>query len=151
MNITSHYPWPVLGDEDAVSGIFDPITEITFDKNTIGVRGNFNLNNKTIQDLISDGHAHYVLKLTCKATHITQCYFFSENKFEVLVPADDLRGIVKLDYFVLAKTDINRYVNETAHEDYEGAEAQVSISCGDVLAEADSEKFDVILPCRMLQ
>ena len=32
MNITSRYPWPVLGDGDAVAGTFAPITEIDLGK-----------------------------------------------------------------------------------------------------------------------
>jgi len=144
MNITSHYPWPVLGDQDAVSGIFEPIVEVAFDKNTITVRGIFNLDNKTIQELIINGKARFVLKLTCKATHITKCYSFSENKFEILTPANDLRDIVKLEFFVLANDNIGDYLNEATHEDYGGSEAKVFVSYGDVLAEAESYKFDAL-------
>ena len=142
MSTIARYPWPVLGDGDAVSGTFAPIVEIAFGKDIINIRGNFNLDNKTIQDLISGGRAHYVLQITCKATHLRQCHPFTNNQFEISVPAVEVRGIVQLDYLVLATTDIANYVNDASHPDYEGNVASVSLASGDILAEAESEKFD---------
>ena len=142
MNIISRYPWPVLGDGDAVSGTFAPIVEIVRGKDEIKIRGNFNLDNKSIQDLINNGQANYVLQIMCKATHFRKCYLFINNQFEVFVPASELRSIVQLDYLVLAATDIASYINGTAHPDYEGVEANVSLLPGDILAEGESEKFD---------
>ncbi len=142
MNTASRYPWPVLGDEDAVSGTFAPIVKIPSNKETITVRGDFNLDNKSIQDLISDGRASYVLQVTCVATHMRRCYLFTDSQFEVSIPAADIRGVVWLDYFVLATKNIVSYVNEAAHPDYEGAESGVSLTQGDILAEANPDKFD---------
>ena len=140
MNITSHYPWPVLGDNDAVSGIFTPTTQIDLGRETIKIRGNFTLDNKTIQALISEGKANYLLQITCIATHIRQCYLFTKNQFEIVVPSTELRGMVRLDYFVVATKEISDYINEGAHFDYEGA--RVSLTQGDVIAEAQPEKFE---------
>lgn len=142
MNTTSRYPWPVLGDGDAVSGTFAPITEILFGKDAINIRGNFNLDNKSIQDLIESGSAHYVLQVSCRATHLRQCHSFTGTQFEVTIPSPALRGITQLDYFVVANKNILNYVNSSAHPDYEGSESMVSLLQGDILAEAESEKFD---------
>ncbi len=143
MNITSRYPWPVLGDGDAISGTFAPIVEIIFGKDAINIRGNLNLDNKTIQDLISNGWAHYVAQITCKATHLRQCHFFTNSQFEIPpIPATELRGVVQLDYLVVVTKDIPHYINDAAHPDYEGSESSVSLTPGDILAEAVSEKFD---------
>src|SRR3989344_4190383 len=102
MNITSRYPWPVLGDGDAIFGTFAPIIEIIFGKDAINIRGNLNLDNKTIQDLISSGWAHYVVQIACKATHLRQCYSFVNSQFEIPpILATELRGIVQLDYLVV--------------------------------------------------
>lgn len=140
MNTTSHYPWPVLGDSDAVSGIYSPITEVNLSPDTIVIRGDFNLDNKTIQDLISNGKAKYVLQIKCIPTHFRRCHLFANSQFEVSIPTDDLRGIVSLEYFVIATKDILSYVNKSAHPDYDGAE--VDLVSGDVLADGGSEKFD---------
>lgn len=142
MNITSRYPWPVLGDNDAVSGTFAPITEILLGKDQINIRGNFNLDNKSIQDLIDKELAHYILQLTCRATHLRQCYSFTSSQFEVLIPSSELRGVSQLDYFVVATKNIPGYINDSAHPDYEGGESKVSLLPGDILAETKSEKFD---------
>lgn len=142
MNIISRYPWPVLGDGDAVSGTFSPITEIALGKEVINIRGNFNLDNKTIQDLIENDLAHYVLQLTCRATHLRRCFPFTASQFEVVVPATELRGVAQLDYLVVANKDIPDYVNSAAHPDYEGKQSSVSLMPGDILAEGESEKFD---------
>src|SRR3989344_1770715 len=99
MNITSHYPWPVLGDGDAISGTYSPIVEVNLGPDTIVIRGNFNLDNKTIQDLIDSKQAKYVLQITCIATHFRRCHLFTDSQFEVSVPAVDLRGVVSLGYF----------------------------------------------------
>lgn len=140
MNIISHYPWPVLGDGDAVAGTYSPIVEVNLGQDAIVIRGNFNLDNKTIQELINDGKAKYVIQITCIATHFRRCHLFTDSQFEVSIPATDLRGIVSLEYFVIAIKDISSYKNDAAHSDYENA--TVNIAYGDILAEGRSEKFD---------
>lgn len=140
MNITSRYPWPVLGDDNAISGFFSPITEVTLGTDTIVIRGNFNLDNKTILNLIDIGRAKYVLQITCIATHYRRCHLFKDGQFEISVPATDLRGTVSLGYFATATREIPDYVNEAAHFDYEGA--TVNLVPGDILADGGSEKFD---------
>jgi len=72
MNIISHYPWPVLGDGDAVAGVYSPITQVSLSPDTIVIRGNFNLDNQTIQDLISRGQAKYTIQITCIAKFLYQ-------------------------------------------------------------------------------
>lgn len=140
MNIISHYPWPVLGDGDAVAGIYSPITQVSLSPDTIVIRGNFNLDNQTIQDLINSGQAKYTLQITCIATHFRRCHLFADSQFEVSIPATDLRGVVSLEYFVIATKNIPNYKNDVAHLDYENA--TVDLASGDILAEGESEKFD---------
>jgi hypothetical protein len=140
MNIISRYPWPVLGDSDAVSGIFSPIVEVNLGPENIIIRGNFNLENKTIIELIGGGNAKYVMQITCIATHFRRCHLFLDSQFEVSIPAVDLRGVVSLEYFVVAARDIANYINSTAHPDYENA--SVNLAPGDILADGGSEKFD---------
>jgi len=140
MNITSHYPWPVLGDGDAISGTYSPIVEVNLGPDTIVIRGNFNLDNKTIQNLIDSKQAKYVLQITCIATHFRRCHLFTDSQFEVSVPAVDLRGVVSLGYFAVATKDIPNYANNVAHSDYEGA--IVNLVPGDILADGGLEKFD---------
>ena len=98
MNIISHYPWPVLGDGDAVFGTYSPIVEVNLGPDIIVIRGNFNLDNKTIQDLISGKKAKYVMQITCIATHFRRCHLFTDSQFEVSIPAKDLRGVPTLAF-----------------------------------------------------
>lgn len=141
MNIISHYPWPVLGDGDAVSGTYSPINvKVNLGPDTVVIRGNFNLDNKTIQDLISSGRAEYLLQIKCIATHFRRCHLFTDSQFEVSIPSADLRGIVSLEYFVIVTKDVQDYVNISAHLDYENA--TINLVPGDILADGGLEKFD---------
>lgn len=140
MNITSYYPWPVLGDGDAIAGVFSPVTEISLSSDVIKIGGNFNLNNKTIQKLIDNGEAAYTLQIMCTATNFRNCYLFSGSQFDVSLPSTDLRGVVSLEYFVTALKDIVDYLNDDAHLDY--GTTRVDLSPGDILADGGSEKFD---------
>ena len=140
MNITSHYSWPVLGDSDAVAGTYSPIVEVNLDPDTIVIRGNFNLDNKTIQNLIDNDKAKYVIQATCIATHFRQCNTFKDSQFEVSISAADLRGIVSLDYFIVATKKITDYKNDRAHSDYENA--TIDLAPGDILADGGTEKFE---------
>lgn len=140
MNIISRYPWPVLGDGDAVAGVFTPDAKINLGVDNIIIRGIFNLDNKTIQELIGNVKAKYTIQITCVATHFRRCYLFENNQFEITIPAQDLRGIVFLNYFVIAADDILDYKNETAHSDYENLTFR--IMPGDILADGGTDKFE---------
>jgi hypothetical protein len=140
MNIISRYPWPVLGDSDAVTGTFSPIVEVNLGPDNIVIRGNFNLENKTILELINEKKAKYVLQITCIATHFRRCHSFSDSQFDLSIPAVDLRGVVTLEYFVVAIRNIDNYKNSAAHSDYENA--SISLLPGYIVADGGSEKFD---------
>lgn len=140
MNIISHYPWPVLGDGDAIGGSYSPIDEVTLSPDIIDIRGDFNLENKTIHELIDGGKAIYLVQVTCKATYYRKCYPFTNTQFLISIPASDLRGVVSLEYFVLSNKDIPNYKNDAAHPDY--GDVTIDLNAGVVLAFGGMKKFD---------
>lgn len=81
----------------------------------------FDLDNDSLSQLIEGGRAEYVMHIYCKGTMFREVRRFSKAIAEaVVLPANNLRDRVEVDFFVCANAHLEGYENTQAHSDYAG-------------------------------
>lgn len=136
-------PHPVLGRGDDVLGEYK-IAEDGFnvqqdDKKTI-LSVEFVLENKTLEDLISNKKANFNIEVECPATFYRRSFPFTDNKCKVEIEKNDLRNKVIVSFYITANINIPKYIVLGANPDYEDSE--FDIGEGDVLAFAGTTSFN---------
>ncbi|HLF64580.1 MAG TPA: hypothetical protein VI603_12540 [Saprospiraceae bacterium] len=135
------YPHPVLGIEDSVSGKFAIHVSVKASKQTIKIIPVFELNNSTLNRLIQEGNAVFGTHIYCRATMFRKL-IRSEMPIskEIVIPAQELRNRVDLDFFICAVEDIPHYKNDLSHTDYNGY--SFYIEKGEILAYGGKAEFN---------
>jgi len=62
------YPFPVLGNEDDIKGLFKPSMRYTLEPNEVVIECEFELSNPTIEKLIAENKAGYFVQVECGNT-----------------------------------------------------------------------------------
>lgn len=136
------YPHPVVGNRDDVPGAaFQSAIEMTTDKETVYLSATISCSSATINKLIQNGSAEYILHVECSNTLFRKAFGFSDASKQISIPADNLNDAVEVNAFVCAKKKISNYSVDKAHQDY--GDATFEISKGDVLAVSDGHVFPI--------
>ncbi|HON01087.1 MAG TPA: hypothetical protein PLM33_12635 [Acidobacteriota bacterium] len=136
------YPHPVLGNRDDVPGAgFQAALEMSADKECIYIAADVTCSCETLNALLNDGRAAYVLHVECSNTLFRRAYEFREPHHRISIGADNLNDAVEVNVFVRATDRIGGYRLPEAHPDY--ADAAFDIQRGDILAVGEGQVFYV--------
>jgi hypothetical protein len=136
---TKSYPFPVLGNLDDIAGQFNPTLRYSLEPNKVVVESDFNLENSTIENLVSQKSATYLVQVECGSTFYRNVFVTSDNKIRIEIDAQDLRDKVDVSFAVVATKDIPNYDPEGIHPDLAGEPSYVEK--GDVLADGGTGWF----------
>lgn len=129
------YPYPVLtsyGDDIIPSLDFDNIDgTISINENKdYALTVTCKLADSTINKLIYDGKAEFMMEVDCKYTFYRRCYRQSSNVFNIILPKEMMAAKTSFSVFVIAKEDFS-YTSPNFHPDYNGQSFDIEL--GDVL------------------
>lgn len=136
------YPHPVLGNRDDVLGAaFQAALEMSTDKQSVYVSVEVACSCESVNDLLADGRAIFVLHVECSNTLFRKAYEFGERQHRISIPADNLNDAVEVNVFVRATDRIPYYRIPEAHPDY--TDALFDIHRGDILAVGEGQVFHI--------
>ena len=147
-----NFPYPVLKNgDDSISGDIDFSMPdgIIEEEDKFIFKINFNIDNEDIINLINEDKAEFLVEITCSSTLFRKVYKSNNNKVEFEIPKTYLKGKVKGDCLIVAKTDIPNYNNSKAHPDYNNFD--INIKKGDVLAFFGSFDFTADIDYKKLK
>lgn len=133
------YPFPVLGNEDDISGRFNPTMRYTLEPHLIIIESEFELSNTTIEKLVENKRAAYFVQVECGNTFYRRTFTAFESKIKIEIDAGDLRDRVDVSFCVCAMDDIEAYSPEGIHADLAGE--PTFVEAGDVLADGGAGWF----------
>ncbi len=133
------YPYPVLGNEDDIDGVFDVEFHYELSKNEVALHVSFKVRNETIEKLISVGKASYVIETECPATFYRKSFSTKNAEERVSIPAKLLREKVTVGFFICSDTDVKDYMPSKSNPDY--GNISFEIEKGDVLATGGHSTF----------
>lgn len=133
------YPHPVLGNEDDVSGKFDPSYTRAMGRDLVALRFEFKLQNKTLEKLLKEKRAVFTVEVECASTFFRTVFSTYEKEAVFQIDAAKIREAVSLGFFIRATEPIKNYVIDGCHPDYKGFSFE--IDPGDVLAIAGYSEF----------
>lgn len=127
------YPHPVLGIEDDVDGIFQGSFNFSADNEVIKIGPQYKLSNDTLELLIKDEKAEYVMQLYCRSTMYRKTFNFKSTLPDpIVIPSTKFREKVEFDFLICASEQIKNYQNSGSSPDYE--DFSFNIEKGDILA-----------------
>lgn len=135
------YPYPVLGNNDDVTGAFAPTIEGLVDDEVVTISVSYNLEQSEITQLIEDGVAQFVTEARCSGTFFRQSYMSNSVRHGITIPSDRLRERVELNFYVVASTQIDNYSPGSNSPVFEGASC--TVYAGEVLAVGGSASINI--------
>lgn len=140
MKITSQsFPHPVLGIKDDIYGKFETDLNWSCDRSYYYLYPVFNIQNETIEKLINENSAAFLVHVECANTFFRETFVYTNKTPELKIIAEKLRDKVDISFFVSATKPIDHYKNSAVHEDYNGQE--FNIEKGDILAYGGETTF----------
>lgn len=148
------YPHPVLGhsidgEEDVTGVMFQAAVDPRYDQVAVFFDVRIDCSSTTLQRLIADGKAEYVIHVECGQTFCRHVERFATQNHSFVIAKDLLNGTVEVVPLVVAKEPIENYTIDGAHPDFSGI--SFSIEEGDILAIGDAFKIDVDITFDALQ
>lgn len=137
------FPYPVLCSfsGDYTNDAFDLDVEITNQFNQLYLIGTFKLTSPSIDKLILDDKADFLVHIECGLTSFRKALSFKENTFKLPIERHLIKGKLEINGFIVAKEDIKSYTSNNFDEMYEGL--QFDIDKGNILAVTD--RIDAII------
>lgn len=133
------YPFPVLGNEDDISGRFNPSLRYTLEPHTVVIESEFELSNPTIEKLVNEKKAAFFVQVECGNTFYRRTFTTYEPKIKIEIQAGDLRDRVDVSFCICATQDIEEYSPDGIHPDLAGE--PTTVEAGDVLADGGTGSF----------
>lgn len=133
-------PHPVLGISDDVGKfVYIPNFSVSLGKENISLQTENQLDNPTLNQLISEKKALFCTELNCMQTVYRRSLMTNEYKSSITLRVDQLRNKVEVSFYIIASENIEDYQIEGSNEDYKGY--KFNIEKGDVLAYGGSTSF----------
>lgn len=137
------YPHPVLWDafDDYKTSHFN--SEIKFNPivKRIQIACSFDVDNSEMCELLKREEIEFVAHIECPLTSYRTILCTSSESVECEIKESELNGKVSICTFIVAKTDIEAYINSDFNDDYEGISFR--ISKGAILAIGKQEQFRI--------
>lgn len=139
MAITKSYPFPVLGNEDDIKGLFRPKFRYTLEPITVVIDCEFEVSNPTIEQLLAEDKAAYLVQVECGNTFYRRTFSTVSKDLSIEIAAGDLRDRVDVSIVICATEEIPEYNPEGVHPDLAGE--PTFVEKGDVLADGGAGSF----------
>ncbi len=139
MAITKSYPFPVLGNEDDITGLFRPKFRYTLEPTTVVIDCEFEVSNPTIEKLLASQKATYLVQVECGNTFYRRTFMTTDSSLSIEIPSGDLRDKVDVNIVICATEDISDYSPDGIHPDLAGD--PTFVEKGDVLADGGTGSF----------
>lgn len=136
------FPHPVLGLQDDVNGKFEAGLTWSCDRALYYLYPVFNLQNETIEKLIENDIAAFVVHLECGNTFFRKSFLFKNRMPEIKINAEELRDRVEVSFYISSIKSLSEYYNKDAHSDY--GNQKFSLEKGDVLAYGGDTSFQAV-------
>ncbi|MGO9274999.1 MAG: hypothetical protein ACLQOO_33005 [Terriglobia bacterium] len=111
------------------------------DRAAVYIEISISCSSNTINRLVANGDASFILHVECSNTLFRHAYQFRDTTHRVQIPADNLNDAVEVNVFTTAERDVPAYRVEMAHSDY--GDAQFEVEKGDILAVGEGHIFYV--------
>ena len=143
LNPNINYPYPVIRAyvEDYRHTVFKGEMTVNLQPDGYLVRTNFEVQNKGITDLISEGKLTYAIEVQSPATWYRRLFQIKENNPIRLDPAF-LHERVELTPCIVATSQVPGFTNEDFEDEYQGI--SYDINAGDVVAIGEIRSFDAL-------
>lgn len=130
-----YHPYPVLAPytEDYINSEFNINAinnEISGKEYIFDVK--LHLKNDGLEDLIAEGKAEYIIHVECSKTSFRKVFFSDSANIGINIETSQIDGNVEFAPFIIAKTDIENYTNNSFDSIFEGF--GFNIKCGQYLA-----------------
>ena len=137
------YPHPVLreNNDDYINSSFEMDLSYERDIKRLKLNISFKLNNKTLEKMILDEKAQYVIHIECPKTSYRRIITTIEKSLSENLKDENILGKIQVTSFIVAKESILNYENESFNSDYFGM--KFNLEKGTILAIGDSYKIDV--------
>ena len=130
------FPYPVLRpySDDYTQGSFLADVDFVLSQSDIVANVTFALSNTEILRELERGHATYVAVISCRDTFFQAVLKASSPAGSLTIQANALRGLVSVDFYVVACKNIPSFVSQ--HINSEFGATPIAFTVGDVLAQA---------------
>lgn len=137
------YPHPVLreNNNDYINSSFEMDLSYERDIKRLKLNISFKLNNKTLEKMILDEKAQYVIHIECPKTSYRRIITTTEKSLSENLKDENILGKIQVTSFIVVKESILNYENESFNSDYFGM--KFNLEKGTILAIGDSYKIDV--------
>lgn len=137
------YPHPVLreNNDDYINSSFEMDLSYERDIKRLKLNISFKLNNKTLEKMILDEKAQYVIHIECPKTSYRKIITTTEKILSENLKDENILGKIQVTSFIVVKENILDYENESFNSDYFGM--KFNLEKGTILAIGDSYKIDV--------
>ncbi|WP_304206500.1 hypothetical protein [Fusobacterium perfoetens] len=137
------YPHPVLreNNDDYINSSFEMDLSYERDIKRLKLNISFKLNNKTLEKMILDEKAQYVIHIECPKTSYRRIITTTEKSLSENLKDENILGKIQVTSFIVVKESILNYENESFNSDYFGM--KFNLEKGTILAIGDSYKIDV--------
>ncbi|MCA1054302.1 hypothetical protein LCM10_04820 [Rossellomorea aquimaris] len=134
MKINPSYPYPVLymNNDDYIGTNFHVKMGIRDSFGQVQITAEFILDNEPIRKMIEDGTCVYLIHVECPQTSFRKAYKGMNDKLEITVPSNQLRGKITIHSFIIANKNIDHYTNEFLNDWYQ--EVPISFEKGNFIA-----------------
>jgi len=133
------YPYPVLGHGNDIQGFFEPEMQYVLRPDVIRIDCTFKLEQQTIEKLIADSKAQYMVRIECGATSFRNTYLTNDRHLNIEIQSEQLKDNVEVAFFVTCVEDMDAYEPEGIDPDLAGEPSFVE--SGDVLANGGTTRF----------
>jgi hypothetical protein len=151
--VDKNYPYPVMDrrrDDIAPFGLNWNIN-VRNDKTNYYFDYSFTLQNETVEKLMTEDKACFVLHIECSSTFYRKAFKIGTKEgFEgtITIHGDNLIGRVDISIFVCADSQIAEYAPEGMHTDYEGFHFELAkgdfVAVGDTHSQSFFKEYDPI-------
>lgn len=107
-------PYPILSltDNDYVDSFFKAELEENLEFGRVDLKVRYNLNDKGLLKLISEGNAEYVTHVECSLLGFRTMGHSSDKEVSITIDESNLAGSTDISTFIVAKKDIPQYSND---------------------------------------
>lgn len=138
MKTNYSFPHPVLGRDNDIGGSFDTEMEYFIDREEINLMCKCNVSNKTLQEMLKHDEAELFVQADCPSTRYRKALKMDPPEQSLSIKTRDLRGRVNVNFYLVARRNIQKYRPEGINKDY--GDFDFNITEGDILAH-DFETF----------
>ena len=134
--------YPILSEitDDYMNSSFE--TEINwYDAKKTRMKFDFKLDNETIQNLIKNGDAHYLVHMECPTTSFRQAYQSTQDEIIIELPQQNLNEKIEINTFIVAAKEIKEYTNPLFNLDFK--DMKFYLSRGNMIAIGNAVEISI--------